>query len=62
MVSALGYSCLVHITRVDHQGINNRHVINFIVKICSDAHSKLVIKSQTFNTISLAKNVETFLN
>ena len=25
MVSALGCSCLVHITRDEHQGMNNRH-------------------------------------
>lgn len=38
MVSALGYSCLVHITRVDDQGMSNRHaIINSIVKRWFDA-------------------------
>lgn len=32
MVSALGYSCLVHITRADHQGISNRHDITLTDK------------------------------
>lgn len=37
MLSALGYSCLVHITRVDHQGISNRHDFNCAVRKCSGA-------------------------
>lgn len=36
MVSALGYSCLVHITMEDHQGISNRHYITFAVRRCYD--------------------------
>lgn len=32
MVSALGYSRLVHITRDDHQDISNRRDINLLIR------------------------------